>query len=203
MGHSSNALASPSTLGYTACSMTCSGNTAEICGGPSLISIFNNTAYVYPSNPQTVGSYTYLACYHEGTTGRLLSGPSYTNSTGMTVESCTSFCHSNMPNGVYAGVEYGQGLFSSLEIWQRQADSQIECYCSATLPTTAVIQAPGTCSMVITTLYLWEWNSANVLVSCAKATTKNFVAGVACWMSMNIKLPWGSPEDVLVIFKHG
>lgn len=104
----SNSLASPSAVGITTCTMQCSGNSAEFCGGSGAISVFNNTNYIYPSNPQTVNSYSYQGCYHEATTGRLLTGPSYSNSTGMTVESCTAFCYDNMPNGLYAGVEYGQ-----------------------------------------------------------------------------------------------
>lgn len=130
----SNSLASPSVLGYTKCTMACSGNAAETCGGSSAISLFNNTAYIYPSNPQLVNSYVYQGCYHEATTGRLLAGPSYSNSTGMTVESCTTFCQANMPNGVYAGVEYGQ-----------------ECYCDASLPSTAVLETDTgheTCNML-------------------------------------------------------
>jgi hypothetical protein len=92
----------------TKCNMVCSGNNAEMCGGSSLVSIFNNTAYVYPGNPSTVGAYVYQGCYKEVTNGRLLSAASYSNSTAMTVESCTAFCQSNLPNGVYAGVEYAQ-----------------------------------------------------------------------------------------------
>lgn len=88
--------------------MTCSGNTAELCGGSSLLSVFNNTAYVYPRNLDVVGSYVYEGCYKEATNGHLLSGPTYANTTAMTVESCTTFCANNMPNGAYAGVEYGQ-----------------------------------------------------------------------------------------------
>lgn len=119
----SNELASSSAVGYTGCTMTCSGNSAEYCGGSGALSLFNNTAYIYPSNPPTVNSYVYQGCYHEGATGRLLSGPSYSNSTGMSVESCTTFCQANMPNGIFAGVEYGQ-----------------ECYCAATLPAAAVLE---------------------------------------------------------------
>jgi hypothetical protein len=74
--------------------------------------VFNNTGYIYPSNPQIVESYVYQGCYHEASTGRLLSGPSYTNDTGMTVESCLEFCKANLPNGVYAGVEYAQEVCS-------------------------------------------------------------------------------------------
>jgi hypothetical protein len=130
----SNVLASPSAVGDTQCTMACSGSGAETCGGSNAISLFNNTAYIYPSNPQVVNSYVYQGCYHEGTNGRLLSGPSYSNDTGMTVESCTAFCKGNMPNGVYAGVEYAQ-----------------ECYCAASLPTTAVLETDTgheTCNML-------------------------------------------------------
>jgi hypothetical protein len=130
----SNTLASTSSVGYNGCTFTCSGNTAETCGGSGALSLFNNTAYTYPSNPQLVNHYFYLGCYHEGATSRLLSGASYSNSTGMTVESCTAFCQANMPNGVYAGVEYGQ-----------------ECYCATSLPSNAVLEADvghSTCNML-------------------------------------------------------
>jgi hypothetical protein len=111
--------------------MTCTGNGAEFCGGSDRLNLFNNTAYIYPGNPQVVNSYVYQGCYHEGTNGRLLSAASYTDDVGMTVESCTAFCAENMPNGVYAGVEYSH-----------------ECYCAATLPAGAVAEPDSDCNML-------------------------------------------------------
>lgn len=111
--------------------MTCSGNTAEYCGGSNRLSVFNNTAFVAPAAPTNSGNYILQGCYHEASTGRLLSGPSTTNSTGMTVEMCTTYCQAQGTNGVYAGVEYAQ-----------------ECYCGASLPSTAVQESLGSCNML-------------------------------------------------------
>lgn len=111
--------------------MGCSGNAAEKCGGSSRLSVFNNTAYVYPSAPPRVGNYALQGCYKEATVGRLFPGPMYTNSTGMTLESCTTFCAAQGANGVYAAVEYSQ-----------------ECYCGATLPASAVNATLSSCNML-------------------------------------------------------
>jgi len=95
------------------------------------LSVFNNTAYVSPAAPTNVGDYILQGCYKEATTGRLLSASSYSNSTGMTVESCVAFCQASGTKGVYAGVEYAQ-----------------ECYCAASLPTTAVQTSLSSCNML-------------------------------------------------------
>ena len=126
-----NTIATDSALGQTGCNMACSGNAAETCGGSNRLSIFNNTAYIYPGNPKTVNSYTYLGCYQEVTTGRLLSGASYTDTVAMTAESCTAFCKANVPTGGYAGVEYAS-----------------QCYCGATLSQTPVVEPASSCNML-------------------------------------------------------
>lgn len=86
--------------------MACSGNQYELCGGPSRLSVYNSTTYVPPSTVQTAGNYTFKGCFAEGSAGRLLNNGGYTNSTGMTVESCVSYCEAS--SHAYAGVEYGQ-----------------------------------------------------------------------------------------------
>ncbi|PSS14960.1 hypothetical protein M430DRAFT_51625 [Amorphotheca resinae ATCC 22711] len=128
-----NSLASSSTTNYTDCSMPCTGNPSQLCGGPNRLSLYNQTTYTPPRNPALINSYTYLGCFSESlTTSRLLSGASYTNSTSMTIESCTAFCRQQqMPDGVYAGVEYAQ-----------------ECYCAAELPETAVQREDDMCDML-------------------------------------------------------
>jgi hypothetical protein len=128
-----NTITSTSTFGNTGCSMSCTGNSAETCGGSDRLSIFNNTAYVYPVNPKSANGYVYLGCYQEATTGRLLSGISYTDTNAMTVESCTAFCKANLPLGIYAYVEYSS-----------------QCYCGATLTQTPVIEPASSCNMLCT-----------------------------------------------------
>jgi hypothetical protein len=113
--------------------MPCTGNPSQLCGGPNRLSLYNQTTYTPPRNPPLINSYTYLGCFSESlTTSRLLSGASFTNSTAMTIESCTAFCRQQqMPDGVYAGVEYAQ-----------------ECYCAAELPETAVQREDDMCDML-------------------------------------------------------
>ncbi|KAI9774328.1 MAG: hypothetical protein M1840_004222 [Geoglossum simile] len=101
-----NALSPHSALGQTGCNMACSGNQFELCGGPSRLSIYNSTTYVPPSTVQTAGNYTFKGCFAEASGGRLLNNGGYTNSTGMTVESCVAYCEAG--SHAYAGVEYGQ-----------------------------------------------------------------------------------------------
>jgi WSC domain len=126
-----NALQNYGAPGYTGCTMACKGNKYEICGGADRLSVFWSTTYVLPSNPQVVDNYVYEGCYHEAAVGRLLPGPSYTNSTGMTVESCVDFCRAESPSLTYAGVEYAQ-----------------ECYCATTLASTATSVPNSQCSML-------------------------------------------------------
>lgn len=127
----SNSVASPATLTNTGCTMPCGGNSLELCGGPNLLNVFNNTAYIYPGHPQSVNGYAYQGCFQELTAGRLFPSFAYTDPVAMTVESCTSFCQTNIPGAGYAGIEYGQ-----------------ECYCAATLPTAAVSVASSSCNML-------------------------------------------------------
>lgn len=61
---------------------------------------------VSPGNDQ----YSSIGCYTEATTGRALSTKSYTDSTGMTVDTCLAFCSGYK----YAGVEYGQEVCITL-----------------------------------------------------------------------------------------
>lgn len=108
--------------------MGCSGATNELCGGTSRLSVFNNTAYVYPSSPAVVNNFLFKGCYAEATNGRLLSGPSTTNPQ-MTVELCVNYCVSQ--GASWAGMEFGD-----------------ECYCGNSLPTTAVVELESSCNML-------------------------------------------------------
>ena len=111
--------------------MPCTGNKTELCGGSNRISLYNLTTYVPPTTVKQVGTYLSQGCYSEATNGRLLSGASFTNTTGMTVESCVNFCSAK--GSAYAGVEYAQ-----------------ECYCGSSLPSTAVTADASKCNMLCT-----------------------------------------------------
>ncbi|KAL0631885.1 hypothetical protein Q9L58_009237 [Maublancomyces gigas] len=111
-------LQSGSTLGQIGCTMACTGNSSQICGGPSRLGVYNYTQFVPPVIVPAVGTYISQGCYSEATTGRALSAYSFTNTTAMTVELCVGACKTRSYQ--YAGLEYSQ-----------------ECYCGNTLAATA------------------------------------------------------------------
>jgi hypothetical protein len=111
--------------------MPCTGNAFEICGGPNRLSVFNLTTYTPTATVQRVGNYSYMNCYDEAINARLLTGASYTNRTGMTVESCVAYCASQPTSMPYAGVEDGN-----------------QCFCGTTLPTSAIVASNGSCNSV-------------------------------------------------------
>ncbi len=111
--------------------MPCTGNASELCGGSSRLSVYNSTTFIPPTTVKQVGSYLSKGCYAEATNSRLLGGPSYTNGTGMTVESCVGFCKTAGAN--YAGVEYAE-----------------QCFCADSLPSTATALDAGQCNMLCT-----------------------------------------------------
>ncbi|KIW13478.1 hypothetical protein PV08_08666 [Exophiala spinifera] len=115
------------------CSMQCSGNSSEVCGGPNALSLFQNKNFQQPGNQPTVSNFTFLGCYMEGSSGRALGGSqSYsTSDSGMTVEKCVSTCSSKGYS--YAGVEYSK-----------------ECYCNSIGITNggAIASNPADCSMI-------------------------------------------------------
>lgn len=103
-------------------SMICSGDSFQFCGGQGLMHIWSDDTYSGPvlkglpvpdvtTLPLTGGeNATYRGCYKEGTGVRALTGTSYSNNTGMSLESCAAFCK----RGSFSlfGTEYGQGMSS-------------------------------------------------------------------------------------------
>lgn len=101
--------------------MICSGNQFQFCGGQGLMQIWNDTTYSGPSLKPvpmagstamtlTDGSNaTYQGCFMEGVGARALSGASYSNSTGMSLEACAAFCQKS--GSALFGTEYTQGIY--------------------------------------------------------------------------------------------
>lgn len=117
-------------VGKSGCSEPCAGNASEICGSANLLSLYNLTSYQPPSTVPQVGYYVSQGCYNEAPNGRLLGGPSYSNASGMTVESCVQFCQASTPTMRVAGVESAQ-----------------ECYCASTLPGSATAASSSGCDV--------------------------------------------------------
>ncbi|KAF9779950.1 hypothetical protein IL306_000936 [Fusarium sp. DS 682] len=100
--------------------MTCAGNMTQYCGGPNLLTIWNDTSYTPPAElivGQTKiskGMATYYGCYAEGNTGRALSSDSTADTSGMTNEKCVAFCQE--AGYKYAGTEYSQECYCGNDI---------------------------------------------------------------------------------------
>jgi iron transport multicopper oxidase len=61
-----------------------------------------------PTNLATIGSYSYVGCYTEATTGRALTGKAYAND-NMTIEICYAQC----AGYTWFGLEYHRECESS------------------------------------------------------------------------------------------
>ncbi|KAK8056954.1 WSC domain-containing protein [Apiospora rasikravindrae] len=118
----------PATSG---CSMLCSGNSTEICGGPDRLNVYSNgnalpstttapgtpstTATTStagptptgPSQPAKVGNYNWYGCQLE-VGGRTLQLAAYADDS-MTLESCQAFCSGK--GATYFGTEYGRECY--------------------------------------------------------------------------------------------
>ncbi|KAI5236520.1 hypothetical protein E4T42_09446 [Aureobasidium subglaciale] len=112
------------------CTLTCPGNSSQICGQANRLSIYSNGAPVQraaPSNPEVVGNYYFSGCHNESTSGHALSATSYSDGKNMTLENCAAFC-----NGYkYFGVEYSA-----------------ECYCGSSFGPGSAIAPDDSCSML-------------------------------------------------------
>lgn len=92
----------------TICSMPCSGDPTQNCGGYNAMSVIYNPAYSYKNTVSN--GYVKTACIQE-VEGRSLRGAAFRHS-AMTVNMCTQYCSAR--GFSMAGVEYGQ-----------------ECYCGS------------------------------------------------------------------------
>ncbi|KAL8727802.1 MAG: hypothetical protein Q9166_005794 [cf. Caloplaca sp. 2 TL-2023] len=133
------------------CTMACSGNAGELCGGSFRLNFYQKSASATssatitsgtstsktstgtsatsttsgPAAVQTAGTFAFQGCYSEGTSGRALTGANTASDT-MTVAKCAAFCKGYL----YMGVEYSS-----------------ECFCGNTIAAGAVSVTDGGCSM--------------------------------------------------------
>ncbi|ODO08374.1 hypothetical protein L198_00099 [Cryptococcus wingfieldii CBS 7118] len=115
----SNVLQNGASLTKTsdACTMPCSGDSTSICGGPSALTLIANATAIASLNADLTSGTVSLptnwavpstSCIAEGTTGRALTGSSY-SSADMTLAKCSSYCTSE-GYGI-AGVEYSSECY--------------------------------------------------------------------------------------------
>ncbi|GHJ84917.1 hypothetical protein NliqN6_1319 [Naganishia liquefaciens] len=148
------------------CAMTCSGNSTQICGDSNRLSVYSNgvpAQMAIPGLPEVVGNYTVYQCMTEATSGRALSALSYSDVSGMTLESCARFC-----NGyTYFGTEYGQ-----------------ECYCGSYFNSGSKIASGNDCSM------LCSGNATQLCGAASRLSTYQLSSGVS--VSVISQAPPGS-----------
>ncbi|KAI1827931.1 heme peroxidase [Xylaria intraflava] len=124
--HCGNALAASSNqTNITDCNTPCTGDPSEYCGASNRLNLYYSSTTVGPSQPLTVGNYTWYGCRTEATGVRALTGGSLVNST-VSLEVCAAFCSGFK----YFGTEYGD-----------------ECYCGNAFSEGSVAAASSDCSM--------------------------------------------------------
>ncbi|KAI0157215.1 WSC-domain-containing protein [Xylariaceae sp. FL1272] len=111
---------SPSKVGQKNCNMGCKGNNKEMCGGNALVSIFNNTKFVAPGPPKTIGSWTYQSCFMEPQYGRALDILIKADDK-MTIDMCTKAC--GAAKYPYSGVEYGRECWCGTKLSSQLKDA--------------------------------------------------------------------------------
>jgi WSC domain. len=88
--------------------MACPGNTEVVCGGPSRLSLYGQSATAPAHTPvpvnEEVTHYVSQGCWTEAIGVRTLNGASVVSSL-MTIYSCGNFCLNN--GFLYFGLEYG------------------------------------------------------------------------------------------------
>lgn len=104
----------PAPDGEARCTMPCTGNSQQICGGPDRLNLYQNTAVPGPTNVATVTSspgdptavpsstttreplptsWKYAGCYVDNTRGRIMA-KQLPDDRSLTIESCVSRCAS-------------------------------------------------------------------------------------------------------------
>ncbi|EPS39555.1 hypothetical protein H072_6644 [Dactylellina haptotyla CBS 200.50] len=89
--------------GQTGCTAACAGDSSQICGGSSRLSIYQNTKWSPTVVPADVLGWQYSGCWSE-ISGRAIRGYSF-SSTGMSTSLCISTCKSK--GYTVAGLENG------------------------------------------------------------------------------------------------
>ncbi|KAH8595600.1 WSC domain-containing protein [Bisporella sp. PMI_857] len=134
------------------CNFPCTGNQTEVCGGNSIISIYQDPTFPTVDD-NDISDYKALGCYSEGTSGRsLVWRQDQVAEADLTINKCLAACKKG--GYAFAGVEYGQ-----------------ECYCGVVLGNGTALVDSAQCDMPCT------GNAAGVTDTCGGRGTLNlFIA---------------------------
>ncbi|KAL2179114.1 uncharacterized protein P884DRAFT_239711 [Thermothelomyces heterothallicus CBS 202.75] len=135
-----NALAATSSNTSLAdCSMPCSGNPAQYCGGPNRLELYEDPTVppaptAQPTQPATVtvtatgaggSTWTWYGCMTEATGVRAL-GKASTASDELTLEACAAFCEGH----AFFGAEYGRECYCGDEFAEGAVEAPAQADCS-------------------------------------------------------------------------
>lgn len=88
-------LSDTSTPPQSQCNMQCKGNSSEICGGSSVLSVYTNPEYVPTTVSAQIGEYTAAGCLTDAKAwARALVGATTTDGQ-MSEDMCVSHCESS------------------------------------------------------------------------------------------------------------
>ena len=105
------------------CKMKCGGDNTLVCGDANRLSVYKKAvAAAAPSNPQTVGAFTYRSCWTDAVGARSLVAKTMA-SPDMTVEKCAAFCDGY----AFFGVEYVTECYCGNELAGGQASPEADC----------------------------------------------------------------------------
>ena len=136
------------------CAQACGGNPGEVCGGPNLMSIYQNgnapppppppsstSAAPIPSQTGTPSDakindlptgWKYAGCYVDNANGGRILPFQSPDSQTMTVETCVNACISQNQGYTVAGLEYSTQCFCGTEIIEGGAPASSDSQCAMT-----------------------------------------------------------------------
>ncbi|CAM9751708.1 unnamed protein product, partial [Sphacelaria rigidula] len=98
----------------SSCTMNCTGDDEQICGGSNAISVYYGgpTPEPPPAPPTPApvpytGEYAYLGCFADSSTARALTGESFMNQENLTIDRCAMVC----TGYAYFGTQFGNECF--------------------------------------------------------------------------------------------
>ncbi|KAK0206918.1 glycosyl hydrolase family 71-domain-containing protein [Desarmillaria ectypa] len=107
--------ASGALIASSRCNVMCDGDSSQPCGGPWVLNLWGKG-----DSSSSSSTFSYYGCIAEGSSGRALTGASYTQS-GMTAEVCQSLCG----NYNYAATEYAKECYCGNSITENGASGAI------------------------------------------------------------------------------
>ncbi|KAK0615933.1 heme peroxidase [Bombardia bombarda] len=178
---SSSSISSTTTVTSSSSTITSSTISSTITTGTITTSTTPTPTPTTPAIKPTVGNYTFIACWTEGTTSRALTGAAFAYD-GMTLESCMANC----TGFDYWGTEYGRECYcgNALAATSAQAPDTAECNFACSGDASEFCGAGNRIELYSTTATRTTATSSSTAAPTATLAVKSKVGGyvfVGCW----------------------